>query len=112
MDNIIINIAKDFSRSPGARYKEEGDFPGVEFRSNLLAPNLKKAIENGVKIEVNLDGSAGYSTAFLEESFGGLIREDGFTYDEVMNNIIFTSDEDPSYIDDIKHYIEHAWEHR
>ena len=36
-----INIALDFSRIPGARYPEEGDFSGQEFRQKILLPKLQ-----------------------------------------------------------------------
>lgn len=112
MGNIVLNIAKDYSRCPGARYESEGDFSGERFRKEFLAPMLKKSIETGVKLEVVLDGSAGYSTSFIEESFGGLIRSDHFTIQEVSDNIIIISDEDPSYAEDINDYWKHAWENR
>lgn len=111
MGNIVINIAKDYSRCPGARYEKEGDFSGERFREEFLAPKLREAIEAGVKLEVILDGSAGYSTSFIEESFGGLIRTNHYTLQQVKDNIIVISDEDPSYLDDINDYWEHAWEH-
>ena len=112
MDFITINIAKDFSRCPGARYKREGDFSGEEFREKLLVPALKEAIEMQKKLNIILDGSAGYSTAFIEESFGGLIRIDKFSIEELKNCLIITSKEDPSYIDDINQYLENAWKNR
>lgn len=111
MGNIVLNIAKDFSRCPGARYDREGDFSGETFREKFLLPKLKEALSTGVKLEVILDGSAGYSTAFIEESFGGLIRTNHFTLQEVKDNIIIISNEDPSYEDDINNYWQHAWEH-
>ena len=43
---LKINIAKDFSPIPGARYPIEGDFSGQEFRQTILAPKLKDAIKN------------------------------------------------------------------
>lgn len=110
MGNIILNIAKDYSRCPGARYESEGDYSGEKFRELLLAPSLRDAISKGVKLEVVLDGSAGYSTSFIEESFGGLIRNDHFSLKEITDNIIIISYEDPSYIDDINTYLQHAWE--
>lgn len=112
MDNITLVIASEFSRCPGARFRSEGEFSGEEFRSNLLVPKIKEAVSKGVKLIVDLDGSAGYATSFIEESFGGLIRNDGFTFDELENVLIIKSDEDPTYVDDIKTYIKHAWEHR
>ena len=112
MGNLVINIAKDYSRCPGARYESEGDYSGEKFRQDLLLPKLKEALRSGVKLEVVLDGSSGYSTSFIEESFGGLIRSDGLSLQEVKDNIIIISDEDPSYIDDINDYWKHAWENR
>lgn len=112
MGNIILNIAKDYSRCPGARYESEGDFSGEKFREDYLYPKLKEAIETGVKLEVILDGSAGYSTSFIEESFGGLIRNNQMTLDEIRDNMIIISEEDPTYIDDINLYLENAWQHR
>lgn len=107
----MINIAKDYTRCPGARYEKEGDFSGERFREEFLAPKLKEAIEANVKLEVILDGSAGYSTSFIEESFGGLIRTNHYSLQQVKDNIIIISDEDPSYLDDINDYWKHAWEH-
>lgn len=112
MGNIILNIAKDYSRCPGARYEREGDFSGEKFREEYLYPKLQEAIETGVKLEVILDGSAGYSTSFIEESFGGLIRNNQMTLDEIRNNMIIVSEEDPTYIDDINLYLENAWQYR
>ena len=110
MGNLILNIAKDYSRCPGARYESEGDYSGERFREDFLAPKLKEAIEAGVKLEVILDGSAGYSTSFIEESFGGLIRTNGYSLDVLKDKIIIISNEDPTYIDDIYEYWDHAWE--
>ena len=112
MGNIVLNIAKDYTRCPGARYEKEGDYSGERFRNEFLLPKLKEAIETGVKLEVVLDGSAGYSTSFIEESFGGLIRTDHYTLQDVKDNIIIISNEDPSYVEDINVYWEHAWENR
>lgn len=113
MDNIILelNIAKDFSRCPGARYRHEGNHSGEEFREDHLLPKLKEAHEKGGKLKVILDGSAGYSTAFLEEAFGGLIRHDKMEYETILKTIIFVSDEDPSYEDDIRFYLQKADEY-
>lgn len=112
MGNIVLNIAKEYSRCPGARYESEGDYSGERFREDFLLPKLKEAMAAGVKLEVVLDGSAGYSTSFIEESFGGLIRTNHLTLQEVKDNIIIISEEDPSYVDDINIYWKNAWENR
>ena len=112
MAEIKLDIAREFSRCPGARYKTEGDFSGEEFRENYLLPKLKEAIESHSKLIVDLDGSAGYSTSFLEEAFGGLIRHNGIDYDLIMSTIDIISNEDPSYKDDVLFYLIKANEHR
>ncbi|MBO4843959.1 MAG: STAS-like domain-containing protein [Bacteroidales bacterium] len=111
MGNLVLSIAKEYSRCPGARYEREGDYSGERFRETLLYPRLKQAIEEGVKLEVILDGSAGYSTSFIEESFGGLIRTNKLTLKQLEDNLIIISEEDPSYLDDIKKYLNNAWAH-
>ena len=105
-----INIAVDFSRIPGARYPEEGDFSGQEFRQTILLPKLQEAIDNKEKLTINLDGTAGLGTSFLEESFGGLIRVDKFDIESLKNTLEFISEEDPDYITEIWSYINEAYE--
>ena len=84
-----INIAVDFSRIPGARYPEEGDFSGQEFRQTILLPKLQEAIKKKEMLTINLDGTAGLGTSFLEESFGGLIRVDKFDIESLKNTLEF-----------------------
>ena len=105
-----INIAVDFSRIPGARYPEEGDFSGQEFRQTILLPKLQEAIKKKEMITINLDGTAGLGTSFLEESFGGLIRVDKFDIESLKNTLEFISEEDPDYITEIWSYINEAYE--
>ena len=111
MADIKLNIAKDFSRCPGARYRNEGDFSGEEFRENFFLFFLNEAIAAHCKLIVDLDGSAGYSTSFLEEAFGGLIRHNNMSYDVIKTTVEIKSDEDPSYKDDIIFYLNKAHEH-
>lgn len=105
---MIISIAKNFSTIPGARFPEEGDFSGQDFRTNVLCPALKEAISMGEVLTVVLDGTAGLGTSFLEESFGGLIRNDKFTLSTLQKHLEFVSDEDPDYIAEIKQYMSEA----
>lgn len=105
---LTINIAKDFSPIPGARYPIEGDYSGQEFRQNILAPKLNEAIQNNEILTVNLDGTLGYGTSFLEEAFGGLIRTDKFSFADIKDHLKFICNDDPSYIDEINSYMEEA----
>ena len=79
-----INIAKDFSRYPAGRYQEDGDFNGEEFRKKYLVPALK----NSDKVEVVFDGVAGFGSSFLEEAFGGLVRHEGFSKDQLDSKLV------------------------
>jgi hypothetical protein len=78
-----INIAKDFSRTPGGRYFSDGPFSGQMLRDRYLVPALKAAEREGDRIVVVLDGTRGYLSSFLEEAFGGLVRECGFNRKEL-----------------------------
>ena len=84
MENIRISLAKDFSRTPGARYPQEGRFSAQDFRENLLLPKLQEAMKNNVKLEVDLDGTAGIGMSFLDEAFCGLIRNNSIDYNDIM----------------------------
>ncbi len=107
-----LKIAKDFSRIPGARYPEEGDYSGQTFRTEFLLPKLKEAIEKGEQLVVNLDGTAGLGTSFLEESFGGLVRENDFDETTLKRYIVLVSNEDPDYIDEVWLYVKDAYEQK
>ncbi len=67
----MIEIARDFSRTPAGRYFSDGPASGERFREEFLIPVLKTSEH----VEIKLDGAAGYPSSFLEEAFGGLIRK-------------------------------------
>jgi hypothetical protein len=101
---INIYVAKDFSITPGGRHKEESKFSGEEFREKFLEKYFSDGSTD--KIEIDLDGVEGYSTAFLEEAFGGLVRK--FGKDVVKKRLVFISTEEPFLISEIQNYIEKA----
>lgn len=83
----FIDVAKDFSTTPGGRLRRHGPFSGEEFRTRLLAPAVREALLNNSSVVVRLDGTAGYAGSFLEEAFGGLLRSDGFTLKD-LNRVL------------------------
>lgn len=103
-----INIHNDFSRSPGPRYIDEGKNSGELFRRDVLFPAVAKALATNSLLTVELDGTSGYGTSFLEESFGGLIRENGLTLAQLNSVFRFVSDEEPDLIDEIQEDMEEA----
>jgi hypothetical protein len=105
---IVISIAKDFTRTPGPRYREEGSFSGEEFRRTILVEKANLALTKGEVLFVDLDGTAGYGTSFLEESFGGLIREENLKYADLIKILKIKSDEKPKYSREIDTYLKRA----
>ena len=84
-----IIIADDFSRYPAGRYPEDGDFNGTKFREKVLVP----ALNNFNNVEVNFDGVAGFGSSFLEEAFGGLVRCEGFTRQQLDSKLTIMASE-------------------
>lgn len=88
----VISVARDFSRTPGPRFVRQGDWSGEKFR-RLLA----KALSEHKTIVVDLDGTRGYGSSFLDEAFGGLVRERIVSKADALRRIDIRSDEDPTY---------------
>ncbi|MCM1363700.1 MAG: STAS-like domain-containing protein [Ruminococcus sp.] len=103
---MIIKISRDFSETPGARYKSEGKFSGEEFREDVLIKHFENAKEQGQTLTIDFDGGYGYPTSFLEEAFGGLARI--YSPAEVMRILDFISNDEPSLINEVKSYITNA----
>lgn len=86
MSELTINIVKDFNKKPYGRYPEDGPGCGQFFRENVLAP----ALRHNEKVHVVLDGYNRYGRSFLDEAFGGLIREEGFKWSDLKNRLTYT----------------------
>lgn len=99
-----ISIARDFSTVPLGRFVDDSEFNGTTFREDFLIPALK---DNNL-IEIDLDGTEGYGSSFLEEAFGGLIRLHHFNNDELKRRVKLISNEDPTLIDEIHLYMAEA----
>jgi len=82
-----INVASDFTRTPGGRTKRNGPFNGVQFRTEVLEPALRQMPGEYTKLVVNLDGVDTYIGSFLEESFGGLLRGLYDTFEEAAERL-------------------------
>jgi hypothetical protein len=100
-----FSIAKDFSRHPGPRFRNQGPKSGETLRALL-----KRLLERnpGTVIVVDLDGTSGMGSSFLDEAFGGLIRSDGFSREFVKSHFRFQSRLDPSYVLEIRESIDDA----
>jgi hypothetical protein len=94
-----ISLARDFTKFPAGRYKEDGPYSGELFREKYLEP----ALTCDETLVVDLDGARGYGSSFLEEAFGGLVRL-GFPAEKVLSRISLIS-KDTSLITEIQSYI-------
>lgn len=92
---MIFKISEEFSRHPGSREH------GRELRV-ILAYALIQALVKNERLIVNLDGTFGYASSFLDAAFGGLVRK---TSPEVLRHIEFVSIEQPDLIFEILKYM-------
>lgn len=100
--NDTIKIKDDFSRYPLGRDDSDGPFNGEKFRKEHLVPALRMH----EKVTVYLDGPKGYGSSFLEEAFGGLVRKENFSKDDLKRKLVITYEE-PVY----ELYKDEAWEY-
>ena len=97
-----INIAKDYTLYPGGRYPVDGPYSGEDFRTKFLQPYLA----SGEDIIIELDGTRGYGSSFLEEAFGGLVRC-GFTAENILKKIKLITNR-TSLVEEVEEYIKAA----
>jgi hypothetical protein len=97
-----IDVGADFTRFPAGRYKSDGKFSGQRFRDDFLIPALCDHRE----VRIHLDGTMGYGSSFLEEAFGGLVRE-GLDKQDILRRLILISS-DRSIVEEIQEYIAKA----
>jgi hypothetical protein len=96
----LINIELDFARYPAGRYLTDGPYSGQAFREGFLVPALRIL---DARVVIEFDGARGYGSSFLEEAFGGLVRE-GFSAEDLFRRIDFRSS-DKSLVEEIRTYI-------
>lgn len=101
-----ISVANDFSRFPAGRFIIDGPYSGQKFRDEILYP----AIQDNDQVVVTFDGVAGLGSSFLEEAFGGLIREHGLDKTLINEKLRITSSEEDlqEYVKLCREFIEEA----
>ncbi len=100
-ENIVINIANDFTETPGARFRSDGEYSGEAFYEEKLKPEFNKVWLSDGKLTLNLDGTYGYASSFISEIFNRLIDEYK-DKDKILQKIEFISNDDPLLINFIK----------
>ncbi|MBD5314039.1 MAG: STAS-like domain-containing protein [Bacteroides sp.] len=73
----VFNIAREYGRTLGGRWKRLGDYSGEEFFETKLEPLFLEARRQNRAVTIELDGTTGYPSSFLDQSFGELARRYG-----------------------------------
>lgn len=89
METIKLKVT-EFTEYPGPRYKRQGDCSGEEFYMERLNSAFAQAYRENRMLEVWLDGTAGYPSSFLDESFGELIYD--FTLEIVKKRLLIVTE--------------------
>lgn len=98
-------FVREFSEFPGPRYESLGPHSGEIFRKTVLLPAIE---DSQGEVSVVLDGVFGYGSSFLDEAFGGMIR------DGVSNEIALkicerlVSEDDPTLLTEITQWVKEA----
>jgi STAS-like domain of unknown function (DUF4325) len=82
-----INIAADFSPVVSGRKLADGPYSGERFRLEFMLP----ALNNYDLVIVNLDDVLGYSVAFLDDAFGGLVEIDRIDTSILLEKLMIQS---------------------
>jgi len=106
MGQKTINLARDFSRFPGGRFRTDGPFSGEQFREDCLVP----ALAQHTTVIVELDDVAGLPSSFAEEAFGGLVRVHSLAPRELLDRLklVAKSPRMRAYPEMIRGYIKKA----
>jgi len=97
MEKVKIKFIKDFTKYPGGRSRSDGEHSAEEFYEDVLRRKFIEAKDN--KLEITLDGAAGYADSFLNEAFGRLGHEFGLK--ECEKRLEFITTEEPYLEGDI-----------
>lgn len=90
MEELKINITKEFNDKLGGRWIRLGPFSGEAFYNEFLQPRYKKSKKMNSKLHIYMDGTKGYGSSFLDQSFGELARN--FGVKEVKDTLVFHTD--------------------
>lgn len=104
MSEQVFSIAQQFGKYAGPRYKRQGPHSGEALRGVLL----RFLESHSGLVTIVLDGTRGMGSSFLDEAFGGLVRKEGKSKDDLARRLRFQSRLDPSYIETIRDSIERA----
>ena len=102
-----IKVADQFTPYPFGRYPTHGPYSGQRFREEILRP----AITNGDRfVVIDFTGVRSYSSSFLEEVFGGLVRA-GIDPELLKDRVRIVAGSDSFLESEVIGYIDEASNH-
>lgn len=105
-----LSILSDFSEFPALRHCNLSDNSGEDFYHKVLNKKFAEAYDAGEKLVVNLDGTDGYASSFLDEAFGNLVFD--FSLGIVKKNVEIVSQQQPHWKKMIEEETYAQWEKR
>lgn len=102
-----IKVLTQFSESPGPRYCRQGKWSGEQFYHEILNQAFGKAYKNGETLTLDLDGTDGYMSSFLDEAIGNLVYD--FGMQAVKDYLIIISKEEPVWKKVIENEVIPEW---
>ena len=103
MSRNIIKLTEDFHSDPFGRDAKDGDDNAQAFRKKHLIPALREYH----RVVVDLSDYYYYGSPFLEETFGGMVRE-GFDLETLKKKLKVVHTELPSIVAESYHHIKRA----
>lgn len=103
----VIKILTQFSESPGPRYCRQGKWSGEQFYHDILNQAFGEAYQNNEELIVDIDGTDGYMSSFLDEAIGNLVYDFGMQI--VIDKLIIISKEEPVWVKVIKKEVIPEW---
>ena len=97
MSKMTLNIATEFSDTPGGRHKVSGKHSAEEFYESLLKPRFEYASKNNLKLNVVFDEIKALPEHFIDEAFGQRLASE-FGVDRISQHLTLTSKDNPDYM--------------
>ena len=108
---MTINMTVDFSKLPGEIDEITGAHTGESFRNNYLIPVYDYCLVKDEDLTINFRESHGFAASFLEEAFGGMVRN-GYDGTQMLRKMNFKTEEEPLLEDSIVEYIIEAMKNK
>ncbi len=84
----VIHVASQVSKFPAGRYKWHGLGSGQHL-CDLIVKALRDRRYG--RVFIDFEGTAGAGSSFIDEAFGGLIREGGFSLNDLNARLSFSA---------------------